>query len=41
MESSSFAAWSIYTGPKNIKPIIPDSNWVIGQWDALNATTEG
>lgn len=40
MEKSSFAAWSIYTGPSNLKQIVPRSSWVIGQWNAINATSD-
>lgn len=36
MTKSSFCAWSIYTGPADVQPIVPDSNWVLGRWNALN-----
>lgn len=37
-EQFEFTAWSIYTGPTLLKPIIDDPNcpWVVGRWDASN-----
>jgi hypothetical protein len=37
-EQFEFTAWSIYTGPTLLAPIIPDPNcpWVVGRWDAVN-----
>jgi hypothetical protein len=29
---SSFAAWSLYTGPSDLKPLTPDSTWILGKW---------
>jgi hypothetical protein len=40
-EQFEFTAWSIYTGPTLLAPIIPDPNcpWVVGRWDAVNNDT--
>lgn len=34
-----FAAWSVYTGPSGLNPVIndPDCPWIVGTWDAANA----
>lgn len=32
LTDSSFAAWSIYTGPSHLKPLFDDSNWILGKW---------
>lgn len=40
-EQFEFTAWSIYTGPTLLRPIISDPNcpWVVGRWDAGNNDT--
>lgn len=40
-EQFEFTAWSIYTGPTLLAPIIADPNcpWVVGRWDAVNDDT--
>jgi hypothetical protein len=40
-EQFEFTSWSVYTGPSNLKNIIPDPNcpWVVGQWDGVNNDT--
>lgn len=41
MEQIEFAAWSLYTGPSNLRTVINDKNcpWVVGQWTGLNNDT--
>lgn len=41
MEQFDFMAWSLYTGPSNLKNVInnPNCPWVVGTWDGLNADT--
>lgn len=41
MEQSEFAAWSLYTGPSKLRPVINDPNcpWVVGQWTGSNSGT--
>lgn len=41
MEQSEFAAWSLYTGPSKLRPVINDPNcpWVVGQWTGSNNGT--
>ena len=41
MIQADYAAWSLYTGPSNLKNIIdhPDCSWIVGQWDGVNANT--
>lgn len=41
MEQIEFTAWSLYTGPSNLKSIINDPNcpWVVGTWDGINNNT--
>jgi hypothetical protein len=36
MRGIDFTAWSIYTGPSNLKSVYEGSNWITGQWDAIN-----
>ena len=37
----NFAAWSLYTGPSCLNPIIndPACPWVVGRWDGINEST--
>lgn len=39
MNNFEFTAWSIYTGPKNLKSIIndPACSWIVGEWDGINS----
>lgn len=41
MKKNNFTAWSLYTGPSNLKPVIPDQNcpWVFGEWSGININT--
>lgn len=41
MEQIEFAAWSLYTGPSNLRTVINDTScpWVVGQWTGLNSDT--
>lgn len=41
MEKNEYAAWSLYTGPSNLSPVIddPDCPWVVGQWTGVNCDT--
>ncbi len=32
LTSSSFAAWSLYTGPSHLKPLFDNTNWILGKW---------
>jgi len=39
MEQFDYSAWSVYTGPSQLKAIINDPScpWVVGQWNGINA----
>ena len=41
MEQFDYSAWSIYTGPSQLKSIIndPSCSWIVGQWDGINTNT--
>ncbi|MCI5224162.1 MAG: hypothetical protein D3924_16200 [Candidatus Electrothrix sp. AR4] len=41
MKEIEYAAWSLYTGPSNLSPVIDDPNcpWVVGQWTGVNEDT--
>jgi hypothetical protein len=41
MEQFDYSAWSLYTGPSELKTIIndPSCSWVVGQWDGINANS--
>ncbi|MDY6855856.1 MAG: hypothetical protein SWO11_14340 [Thermodesulfobacteriota bacterium] len=38
MEKVEYVAWSLYTGPSNLRNVISDSNcpWIVGQWTGVN-----
>ena len=42
MVRADFTAWSLYTGPSDVKSIFDDPNcsWVVGQWDGINKNTK-
>lgn len=35
LTDSSFAAWSIYTGPSHLKTLFDNSNWILGKWGSF------
>lgn len=41
MEQFDYSAWSLYTGPSQLKSIIhnPSCSWVVGQWNGINTDT--
>ncbi len=41
MEEIEYAAWSLYTGPSSLSPVIDDPNcpWVVGKWAGVNGDT--
>lgn len=40
MEQIEYAAWSLYTGPSYLKPVLAgDCPWVVGQWTGVNGDT--
>jgi hypothetical protein len=41
MEQFDYSAWSVYTGPSQLKTIINDTSysWIVSQWDGINANS--
>lgn len=41
MQQFDFAAWSLYTGPSYLEPVINDPScpWVVGQWNGIDSNS--